>query len=213
MNIKRNVGKFMVATYASAEWVIETKRGEQLGRIEWHAKWHQFEFVPAGGTALHVGLPRGDERVPCRVESRAPHARGGDVLTFLEILGAILGWACIIYAIVSLWSTFGKRRPRRAVATPIRAGYSVQLGPPKCSCGICTGRVPLPLGAQEIANVQAGVIAVAGCVTRAIAGTADYMTGSGVGRVALIICDDALFTQVVEPAIKQHLAATPRGAA
>lgn len=129
----------------------------------------------------------------------------------------LLTWlvvATVTSGVFVVWVTLRSKPRIYAASGPqpdIRPGYLVQVGPPKCECGICTGAVRLPLTAQEIANVQASVLAVAGGVMRAVSGTADYMTANGVGRVALIVCDDVLFTQVVEPAIKQHLAATRAG--
>ena len=127
-------------------------------------------------------------------------------MSLFETLGIAVVWAALIAFIVVVWHSIHGRQARAAAAPlMIRTGYLTQLGPPKCNCGICAGRVALPLSTQEVANVQAGVLAVVGGVTRVVAAGADYMTASGVGRVALIICDDALFTQVVEPAIEKHL--------
>lgn len=53
MNTKRKVGKFMVATYEGAHlWFVATKQGQDLGHVEYHARWSQFEFVPATGTCF-----------------------------------------------------------------------------------------------------------------------------------------------------------------
>lgn len=48
------IGKHMVAQRrANGSWMVCTKRVDQmLGQVEWHAKWRQFEFVPATGTAF-----------------------------------------------------------------------------------------------------------------------------------------------------------------
>ena len=46
------IGKHMVAQPTNDGWLVGTKRQSQLlGWVKWHTKWHQFEFVPAVGTA------------------------------------------------------------------------------------------------------------------------------------------------------------------
>lgn len=47
------IGKHMVAQPTNDGWLVGTKRQNQLlGWVKWHARWRQFEFVPAVGTAF-----------------------------------------------------------------------------------------------------------------------------------------------------------------
>lgn len=120
-------------------------------------------------------------------------------MSTVEIFCAACGWVGIIFMLVALWRVILAKQPRPA--KPRRVA-------PKCSCAICGGEITAPLSEREIHNVQAGIIEVVSGATRSVVGTAEYMTTQGLGRVVLIICDDAIYTQVVDPAIRAHLQAT-----
>lgn len=114
----------------------------------------------------------------------------------MSFLAIALGWSAVIFVICAAWHRFCTRRPR----TPA----------PRATSATFTGTVQpraLLLTTQQVADIQAGVALVtSGALTAAVA-SIDYLSlGSGVGRVCVIITDDSVFTSVVEPALRKHLA-------
>lgn len=107
-------------------------------------------------------------------------------MSTVEILCAACGWVGIIFMLVALWRVILAKQP--SPARPQRVA-------PQCSCAICGGEIPAPLTEREIHNVQAGVLEVV----------------SGSMRVVVGICDDPIYTQVLDPAIRAHLQATRSG--
>lgn len=77
------IGKHMVAqSTVKGAWLVGTKRQNQLlGIVEWDAKWRQFEFVPAMGTAFtHDCLSAIAEFLVARTAERlaAPRKQTGE---------------------------------------------------------------------------------------------------------------------------------------
>jgi hypothetical protein len=124
-------------------------------------------------------------------------------MSLLEIIAIPSVWAAVSVVIVVAVHRFCWRQPQQAASDP-----------PKCTCGICTGKVQtidLMMSPQQLASVQTAVLAV-GIGAAPVMGLGfDHVNAYGVGRVCIVIMSGPLFERVVEPAIKQHLAATRSG--
>lgn len=106
-------------------------------------------------------------------------------------LTILLGWCLAALGVAYLWHVVRRSQPKRP---------KFALVPPPVE-------VTITLTQRQLANMQIAALLVSTGAEKAVALGCDYANSAGVGRLIVLVCDDATFVKAVEPAVRAHLEA------
>lgn len=100
-------------------------------------------------------------------------------------------WCLLAIATAYLWHRVRRSQPRPRMTLLPRTAPPVD--------------VTITLTQRQLANIQLAALAVSLGAEKAIGLGCDYANSAGVGRLIILICDEAVFTKAVSPALEAHL--------